>query len=140
MYIRGTMRKILKNVYNIPKEIIIYLIASDFFILYKSGKFKKQFDKICNGCKPSYLPNWLKFNRNPKRKKACNFHDFLYKIGHPRKASDKLFLKEMNKSCTSKVDKVVNYTFYLMVRAFGKKSWSSKKMTMEEFLKIGAWK
>ena len=108
------------------------LTDSDYLILKQN--FPRTMAILQNGCKPGYFPEWVKINDCLARKAACNLHDFLYWISWPRKASDKIFLKEMNKHCKGFKNELENYFFYLMVRTFGNTAFNQEEKTIQDFL------
>ena len=110
------------------------LTPDDYDFLKKN--FPKTMATITNGCKPGYLPRWLKINHCKKRKEACCFHDFLYWIAWFRKTSDKLFLEYMNKVCPGLWHGLRNYRFYLLVRAFGSTAFATEEKTLDDFFRI----
>lgn len=103
---------------------------------FLNDNFPKTMRTLQNGCKPGYLPKWVKVNKCQKRKKECNKHDFYYWISWYRKASDKLFLKGMNKVCKGFWEKFKNYRFYWAVRAFGGTAFSDEEKTLDDFFRI----
>jgi len=115
-------------------ELTLRLAPSDYDILNKN--FIKTMKTIQNGCKPAYLPRWLKINHCKKRKTACDFHDYLYWIAWFRKQSDKLFLQKMNEKCSSWWHKLRNYRFWCYVRALGSSAFSGEEKTLDDFFRI----
>lgn len=113
-----------------------YLVPEEFEILLQL--FPKTMGRITNGCKPSYLPKWLKVNKCLKRKEKCNKHDFCYWISWPRKASDKLFIQGMNEVCKGFWEKFKNYRFYYAVRSFGQTAFCDESKTLDDFFRLGA--
>lgn len=145
------VRRFFTNIFNIDKEekasvqrvldhyklnLKLMLVPEDYDILLKL--FPHTMKRLTNGCKPSYLPKWLKVNNCLKRKKKCNLHDFCYWISWPRGASDKLFIKGMNKVCKGFGAKFKNYRFYYAVRTFGATAYSEESKTLEDFFRLGA--
>jgi hypothetical protein len=110
------------------------LTPDDYDFLLEN--FPKTMASIQNGCKPGYLPRWMKFNKCLKRRKACNFHDFLYWIAWFRKQSDKLFKDKMNKDCKGFGNKIINNAFYGAVRAFGSSAFGTEEKTLNDFLML----
>jgi len=131
------------------QEVQKYIKARGFFTYQKLNQrltpgdykfLKKNFPKtmatIQNGCKPGYLPRWLKINHCKKRKEACDYHDFLYWIAWFRKDADRLFLKKMNENCNSFWHKLRNYRFWGYVRAFGSSAFTNEEKTLDDFLSL----
>jgi len=79
-------------------------------------------EMICNGCGPKGglipIPNF-------RFEASCNHHDFNYYIGcteKQRKKADKQFLAAMRLDAGRNIYyRVWAYTYYMAVRAFGKK-------------------
>ena len=120
------------NYYNL--DLITRLTPSDFEILLKL--FPETMSTLTNGCKPDYMPSWIKVNKNLKRKEKCNKHDFCYWIAWPRKVSDKIFIKGMNQVCKGFGNKIYNYSFYWAVRAFGQTAYSDEEKTLDDFFML----
>jgi hypothetical protein len=103
---------------------------------FLNNNFPETMKTLQNGCKPDYMPSWIKINHCEKRKEACNFHDFLYWIAWPRANSDKLFIKRMNQVCKGFGNKIYNYSFYWVVRAFGQTAYSDEEKTLDDFFML----
>ena len=112
-----------------------FLVPEDFDILLQL--FPETMKTITNGCKPGYLPRWVKVNDCEKRKKECNKHDFCYWISWPRGNSDKRFIQGMNKVCTGFWEEFKNYRFYVAVRSFGATAFSNESKTLDDFFRLG---
>jgi len=121
------------NYYNL--DLVTRLTPNDFEILLKL--FPETMAILTNGCKPDYIPSWIKVNYCKKRKEKCNKHDFCYWIAWPRKASDKLFITGMNQVCKGFGNKIYNYSFYGVVRAFGGASCGVEEKLLGDFFKLG---
>ena len=134
MYNQEVQEYINKRGFFTYEKLNSRLTPDDYEFLKKN--FPKTMATITNGCKPGYLPRWLKINHCEKRKEACCFHDFLYWIAWPRKASDNLFLKFMNKVCPGLWHKLRNYRFWCYVRAFGKTAFSTEEKTLDDFFRL----
>ena len=115
-------------------DLITRLTPGEFDVLVKL--FPKTMSTLTNGCKPDYMPSWIKVNKNLKRKEKCNKHDFCYWIAWPRKASDKLFIKGMNQVCKGFGNRIYNYSFYGAVRAFGQTAFSEEEKTLDDFFML----
>jgi hypothetical protein len=73
-------------------------------------------------CGPDYFPKWLRKKLSKKFNTACAIHDEMYEQKViTRQAIDLIFLDDMLKKCENKRDKLLAYSLYWMVRAFG---WS----------------
>ena len=134
MYNQEVQEYINKRGFFTYEKLNSRLTPDDYEFLKKN--FPKTMATITNGCKPGYLPRWLKINHCKKRKEACNFHDFLYWIAWFRKESDKLFLQKMNKKCSSWWHKLRNYRFWFYVRALGKTAFSTEEKTLDDFFRL----
>ena len=111
-----------------------FLVPEDFHILF--FLFPQKMKKIINGCKPSYLPNFINVNGCDTRKEWCNLHDFCYWISWPRKASDLIFINGMNRDLKGFKNKTHNYSFYIAVRTFGQTAFSEENKTIIDFLEL----
>lgn len=133
-----TLKKVGMNEKEILKRFDIlendFLIPDDYLPLLLL--YSEQMNKITNGCKPGYIPGFIKVEHCEKRKKCCNFHDFLYWIAWYRKESDKIFLSEMKQACKGFKNNLRNYEFYFLVRSFGLTAMEKERKTINDFLNI----
>lgn len=111
-----------------------FLDPIDFNVL--NFMFPEKMEKLTNGCKPSYLPDFIKVDGCKKRTDWCNLHDFCYWISHLRSHSDKIFIVGMNSELKGFNNKFKNYRFYVAVRTFGASAYSEERKTIEDFLNL----
>jgi len=111
-----------------------FLMPEDYNIL--NFMFPQKMEKLINGCKPSYLPDFIKIDGCKKRTKWCNFHDFCYWIAWNRANSDKMFIVGMNKDLKGFNNKFKNYRFYYAVRLAGGTAFADERKTINDFMEL----